>query len=135
LIVLDENLKDPQVTAAIHGWYRGRVCSINELRPATTIKDEAIPMLLRAHSGCVFITENESDFWRRPLTDPNYCVIALGAGFEPEDVSIAIRAVLRLKGFRTRKERLGKLAKVSHRKVEYYTHWSSTVVSLDLRIG
>lgn len=135
MIVLDENLKDPQVAASLRAWYRGRICHINDLRPGTTIKDDAIPMLLRAQPGCVFITENEIDFWKRVPSDPSFCLIALGCDFEPEEVSAAVRAVFRLKEFRTRQERSGKIARATRNKVEYYMPGSSAVVSLDLRIG
>jgi hypothetical protein len=134
VVVLDENLNDPQIASDIRDWYRGRVCVVNELRPSTLIKDDAIPTLLRAHSGCLFVTQDPDDFWKRFPSDPSYCVIGLSAGFPVTHTSPLVRAVLRLSGFRTRRERVGKIARVTQGKVEYYTHWSATVVSLGLRI-
>jgi hypothetical protein len=135
VIVLDENLKDPQIAPAFRTWYRGRVCSVNELRPATIIKDDAIEVLLREHPGSILITRNEGDFWKRLPTDPSYCLIEVSPRFDPRDLPNVVRSLFRLTGFQTRKERSGKIARVTQGKVEYYTHWSSTVVSLDLRIG
>lgn len=46
MIVLDENIYDPQLTAHIDAWYRGQGISINSLRPSTLVKDDSIPALL-----------------------------------------------------------------------------------------
>lgn len=48
MIVLDEQLLGYGLQSAIARWYRGRVIAITELRPGSVIRDEAIPVLLRA---------------------------------------------------------------------------------------
>jgi hypothetical protein len=40
VIVLDEHLNGLGVETAIGQWYRGRVCTVLELRPSTVIKPE-----------------------------------------------------------------------------------------------
>jgi hypothetical protein len=47
MIVLDENVHDQRILAAIAAWYPGQVVSVTVLRPQSIIKDEAIPELLR----------------------------------------------------------------------------------------
>ena len=47
MIVLDENIHAESLQEAIARWYPGKVLSITELRPGTSIPDEGIPALLR----------------------------------------------------------------------------------------
>jgi hypothetical protein len=42
VIVLDEHLHDVGVEQAIDRWYRGRVCTVTDLRPGINVKDESI---------------------------------------------------------------------------------------------
>lgn len=46
MLVLDEQLKDHHLIAAIAAWYPGTVTHIQALRPATVIKDDNIATLL-----------------------------------------------------------------------------------------
>ena len=62
MIVLDEQLLGRQLELEIAKWYRGTVRFINELRPHTVIKDDAIPKLLRQQSQPTFVTINERTF-------------------------------------------------------------------------
>lgn len=43
MIVLDEQLLGRDSDVTIKEWYRGKVEFINDLRPSTTVKDDAIP--------------------------------------------------------------------------------------------
>jgi len=47
MIVVDEQLADPRIIRSISNWYKGRVISVIEMRPHTTVPDDAIPELLR----------------------------------------------------------------------------------------
>ena len=58
MIALDEHLNGLEVERAIRQWYRGRVCSVMELRPGSVIKDDAIPHLLRGEREPTFVTLN-----------------------------------------------------------------------------
>jgi hypothetical protein len=42
MIVLDEQLSDARIVAAIERWYRGKVISILEVRPHTRVLDDVI---------------------------------------------------------------------------------------------
>jgi hypothetical protein len=47
VIVLDEDLQEPEVAASLRTWYPGPVVSVKSLRPAAQIDDPDIPTLLR----------------------------------------------------------------------------------------
>lgn len=74
MIVLDEQLLGRQLEVEIAKWYRGTVRFINELRPHTVIKDDAIPELLCQQNRPTFITINEKDFWRKVAITPYFCL-------------------------------------------------------------
>jgi hypothetical protein len=73
MVVLDEQLLGYGLQSAIARWYRGAVTDITQLRPGTTILDDAIPSLLRAEREPSFITINVSDFWRRLAPRSGFC--------------------------------------------------------------
>lgn len=75
MIVLDEQLLGRDIEMEIAKWYRGAVKFISDLRPHTVIKDDAIPELLRLLRQPVFVTINETDFWRKVVIDKRYCIV------------------------------------------------------------
>jgi len=72
MLVLDEQLLGRNLEVELHRWYRGPVIFITELRPATVIKDEAIPTLLRQQRSPTFVTINATDFWCTVAIDPHF---------------------------------------------------------------
>ena len=58
MIVLDEHLQGLGIEDSLGRWYRGQICIVTDLRPGTTIKDDAIPTLLRASREPTFVTLN-----------------------------------------------------------------------------
>ena len=93
MIVLDEQLLEPGLQAAIQRWYRGAVVSIRTLRPASLILDEAIPSLLRTVRQPTFVTINVDDFWRHTAPDARFVVICL-ANSQGIDLDRAFAATL-----------------------------------------
>jgi hypothetical protein len=77
VIVLDENLQVLRLDNPIAIWYPGRVCYVTELRPASIIKDEAVPGCLQQVKGATFITTNVIDFWRRIQAHARYSIVCL----------------------------------------------------------
>lgn len=121
MIVLDEQLPVRSLMAAIRRWYRGRVCVVTELRPATVIKDEAVPDLLRTVSQPTFITLNWPDFWQRSLAHPNYCIVCFTLPTDrAAEISSQLRRLLRLVRFKTKAARMGKVVRVSREQVAHY---------------
>jgi hypothetical protein len=122
MIVLDEQLLSYGVRDPMARWYRGRVLAITQLRPQTVIRDDAIPMLLRAARQPTFVTINVGDFWRRLSPDPRFCLACIAVSHtQALEVPLLVRRLFRLAPFRTQRQRLGTIIRVSPRQVQYYT--------------
>jgi hypothetical protein len=122
MLVLDEQLLGRNLEAALGRWYRGPVRFITDLRPRTVIKDDAIPVLLRQQLA-TFLTINEADFWRKVAIDARFCVICFALpDSRAREIPGLLRAVFRLPSFRTKARRMGKVLRVAHRTVSYYTY-------------
>jgi hypothetical protein len=132
MIVLDEQLLGYGLRAAISKWYRGSITDLPVLRPGTLILDEAIPELLRAARQPTFVTINVRDFWRRMVPERRFCILC----FALPDQRVAelpglLRRVFATEPFRTRRKRLGKIGRVTPRRVAYYTAESWAVRTID----
>lgn len=121
MIVVDEQLLGTRVIEGIDRWYRGRVIDITELRPGTVIKDDAIPDLLCQARQSTFITINVTDFWGRIRADKRYCVLCFPLpDYRAFEISERLRHLFRLREFKTKAMRMGKVARVTSQRVEYY---------------
>ncbi len=133
MIVLDEHLLGLSIDRAIASWYAGKVCSITELRPNTVIKDEAIPLLLREAKQPAFVTCDVAGFWRKIVPHRRYCIICFAI---PEErwrfIPTLLRRLFRTEGFRTKKERMGKVALVTTTTVRFYAVHQPSVQELSL---
>lgn len=123
MLVLDEQLLDRDLEAALGRRYRGPVRFITDLRPGTVIKDDAIPVLLRQQQHATFLTINEADFWRKVAIDARFCVICFALpDSRAREIPGLLRAVFRLPSFRTKARRMAKVLRVAQRTVSYYTY-------------
>jgi hypothetical protein len=121
MIVIDENLHDRRIMAAISAWYPGRVVSIITLRPKSVIKDEAIPVLLREVPQPTFVTINIDDFWRKVEPHKSYCLINVDLPKERVgEISDLLRHLFRLPNFKTKASRMGKIVHLTPNHIEYY---------------
>jgi len=121
MIIVDEQLHDPDVMSAISAWYPGQVLPITALRPRTIIKDEAIPALLRGAAQPTFVTINITDFWELVQSHRSYCIIAVALPKEriPE-IPDWLRRLLRLPEFKSKRARMGKIIRMSGSGIRYY---------------
>lgn len=132
MIVLDEQLLSYGLRQHVAQWYRGAVIYITQLRPETVIRDEAIPMLLRAARRPTFVTINVADFWRRVAPETRFCIVCVAVPHTRAlEVAALVRRLFALSPFRTQHQRLGKMARVSQRQVLYYTTADRTIQRLD----
>lgn len=132
MIVLDEQLLSYGLYGDIARWYRGTVTDITQLRPHKVIRDDAIPMLLRAAQRPTFVTLNVIDFWRRLVPDVRFCIACCAVpDRRVQEVPDLLRRFFALDIFRTRNRRLGKIARLSPRQVQYYTTDSPVIQRLD----
>jgi hypothetical protein len=133
MIVLDEHLAGLGVETAIEQWYRGRVCGITELRPGSVIKDEAIPHLPRAERQPTFVTLNWKHFWQRTAAHHDFCIVCFVRTTEhAREISPCLRRLLRLPEFRTRAERMGRVARISGERAAFYQVGSDQTYLLPL---
>lgn len=122
MIVLDEQLLGRSLETAIAHWYQGAVRFITDLRPHTVIKDDAIPRLLQQERQPTFVTINESDFWRKVGINNHFCVVCFALpDSQAHEISPRLRSLLRQSTFSTKKQRMGKVVRVTNRQISYYT--------------
>ena len=97
------------------------MCYITDLRPGTIIKDETISRLLQHARGATFVTTNVTDFWRHVPAQARYCIVCLALPNEQlHQLPDLLRRFLRLSEWKTKAGRMGKVARVSRRQIQYY---------------
>ena len=117
-IVLDEQLSDDEVLAPLARWIT--VQRLDDLRPTEVIKDDRVPLLLRELSRPTFVTI-DMGFWNRNLRDGKYCILCFPLrNDEQHQLPGLLRRVLQLPEFRTRARRMGKIARVSTARLEFW---------------
>lgn len=122
MIVLDEELQGLGLEQDIEHWYRGAVLIVKQLRPDTVIKDEAIPVLLRQARQPTFVTINHSDFWRHTPAESAFCLVCFKLNADQAlGIPDLLRSLLRVTDFRTKRARMGKVALVGRRAIQYYS--------------
>ena len=122
MIVLDEQLLGHSLEREIAQWYHGDVCFITELRPHTVIKDDAIPGLLQQEKQPTFVTINVRDFWRKVAINPRFCVVCFALpDWRASEISAALRSLFQRPGLKTKKDRMGKVVRVSDHGISYYS--------------
>ena len=130
MIVLDENLDEQRVRKPISLRYKGKVCSIRELRPGSVIKDDAIPAML-VQRRATFITSNVSDFWRRVPAHSRYCIVCVPVPNERQgEIPALVFALFRHRAFRSHRQRLGKVIRVSQTEIQFYNSDRSQITHL-----
>ncbi|HTF36702.1 MAG TPA: hypothetical protein VK651_00215 [Blastocatellia bacterium] len=121
MIVLDEQLSDARIVAAIQRWYRGKVISILEVRPHTRVLDDVIGVLLLRLKDPTFITINYHDFWRKMDAHRGFCVICFNLPMErAREIPGSLRMIFSLPEWSTKRKRMGKVISVSGRTLRYY---------------
>jgi hypothetical protein len=131
VIVLDEQLLGRDLERHILAWYRGAVLYIADLRPATVIKDDAIPALLRKRRQPTFVTINERDFWRRVAIDRDFCVVCFTLpDSRATEIPARLRNLFSHPLLRTKAQRMGKVVRVTERDISYYNYADRTIVPL-----
>ncbi len=132
MIVLDENIFAKIICHKLEAWYKGKVVSIKHLRIRTNVKDDSVPALLRTVKHPTFLTTNVSDFWRKMPAHPAYCMICFVLPNERiAEIPHLLRGVLRFAEFKTKAARMGKILRVRHNHIDYYTVGSKQLFTLN----
>ncbi len=127
MIVLDEQLLGRKIEDAIAKWYPGSVRFITALRPGTVIKDDAIPTLLQQELDPIFVTINDSDFWRKVAITNAFCAVCLPlSDSRSTEIPTLLRRLLRHPDFQTRAQRMGCVVRLTTENALYYTVMDST---------
>lgn len=117
-IILDDQLFDQEVLIPIARWIT--VQRLRDLHPNEVIKDERVPVLLCELDQPTFVTI-DMGFWNKTLVHPKYCILCFPLRNEEQDrLPNLLRALLRLPTFRTKAERMGKVARVSTSDIQYW---------------
>ncbi len=121
MIVLDEQLNDPQLQSQIDRWYKGVVSNIKDLRPYRVIKDDLIPVLLLQLKQPTFVTINYDDFWRRIDAHSGYCVACFKLTRDRRmEVPESLRRLLSTPELATKRKRMGKVISVTDHGISFY---------------
>lgn len=132
MIVLDEQLLGYGLQATIARWYRGAITDVTQLRPDSVIPDDAIPELLRTVRQPAFVTINVADFWRKLAPDPHFAILCFALPhLRAAEIPTLLRQVFATEPFRTRRSRLGKIARISHQRLQYYAIDSWAVQTIE----
>ena len=120
--ILDDQLAPDQVEIPLRRWLK--VAYLRDARPNEVIKDDRVETILHALRQPTFITIDR-DFWSTDLRHPRYCVLYFALR-EDEQRALPelLRRLLRLPEFRTCAARMGKVARVSRERVQYWQQWA-----------
>jgi len=122
VIVLDEQLLGRGLERSLGNWYRGAVVFITDLRPGTVIKDESIPAILNREADALFVTINDSDFWRKIAISARFCVVCVPIpDSQVGQLDPLLRRLLRHPQFRTKALRKGRVIRLTNDTLQYYS--------------
>jgi hypothetical protein len=94
-----------------------RICAHN-----TVVKDDAIPDLLQQENQPTFVTINERDFWRKAAINRRFCVVCFALpDSRAHEIPPLLRRLLHHPFFNTKRNRMGKVIRVTEHEVSYYT--------------
>lgn len=117
-IIIDDQLRPSLVLAPILRWITAQ--RLRNLRPTEVIKDERVPQLLRELRQPTFVTI-DAHFWDKSRRDSRYCILYFDLRTEQQaQLPGLLRRLFRFPDFKTKKVRMGKVAKVGFTDVEYW---------------
>jgi hypothetical protein len=82
--------------------------------------DDRVPEILQTLKTPTFLTIDHG-FWNRRLCHSGYCILYFDlAKDEQEQLPILLRGLFRLPEFRTRRARMGKVARIGRETIAYW---------------
>ncbi len=117
-IILDDQLFDLEVLIPLARWIT--VQRLRDLRPTEVIKDDRVPVILREQRQPTFVTI-DMGFWDPELRDPRYCILCFPLrNDEQQEIPDLLYALLRIPEFSTKAARMGKVARISLSRIEFW---------------
>jgi hypothetical protein len=121
MIILDEQLNEPELAGRIAAWYAGSVQVVTDLRPHSVIKDDSIGALLHTENEPTFVTINVTDFWRVVRSDSRFAIVCLELAIAQDYlVPVWLRRFFKLPQFNTKAKRMGTVALLRPTRIEFY---------------
>jgi len=119
LVVVDEHLRYDRVTEPLRRFVTSQQIGV-ELSQAKGLSDEQIIPFLRSLKRRTFITIDDW-FYKARLCDNAYCLIYFHLTMEQQaQIPFLLRRLFKIAGFRTVRERMGKVVRVGHEMIRYY---------------
>lgn len=119
LVVVDEHLGYHDVTEPLQRFVKALQIGV-ELSQAKGLSDEQIIPFLRSLKRRTFVTIDDW-FYKSRLCDNAYCLIYFHLTMEQQaQIPSLLRRLFKVEGFRTVKERMGKVVRVGHEAICYY---------------
>jgi hypothetical protein len=119
LVVVDEQLRYDRVTEPLRRFVTSQQIGV-ELSHAKGLSDEQIIPFLRSLKRRTFVTIDDW-FYQARLCDNAYCLIYFHLTMEQQaEISSLLRRLFKIEGFRTVKERMGKVVRVGRETIRYY---------------
>ena len=117
-LVLDDQLDVVEILPPLLKWITATRLQV--LRPRQLILDDRVPEVLRSLKRPTFVTIDHG-FWKRALCHPEYCILYFALAKDQQDrLPDLLRRAFHCAEFRTRKLRMGKVARVISERVDYY---------------
>ncbi len=117
-IVLDEHLGRTEVLKPLWKWITA--AKIEDLAPDETLKDDRILQILRNQKQPTFVTLDAGFFHKRRCDRRYYLIYFVVPRQQQNRIPSLRRQLLRLSEFKTKAARMGKVARVSEGKVEFW---------------
>lgn len=131
--ILDEQLDMQVILPPLRRW--AAVMRLQELRPGEVILDERVPEVLLESGKLTFVTIDK-DFWNRRLCHPDYCILYFALRDEQQKLlPPLLRALMKLKEFATRTARMGKVARIGPRRIDYFEYLVAHARQLNWPVG
>lgn len=118
LLVLDDQLNRCEVLLPILKWAKAQF--LRELRLGEQILDDRVPEILLQVKQPTFVTIDQG-FWDRTLCHAGYAVLCFALADEEQHLlPESLRSVLRRPEFRSRSKRMGKVARITQPRIEWW---------------
>jgi hypothetical protein len=117
-ILMDEHLSRTEVLEPLQQWTTAQ--KIEDLAPNETFKDDRILQVLRRQKQPTFVTL-DAGFYHRKYCDRRYCLIYFVLPHQEQHrLPGLLRQLFRLPEFKTKAARMGKVVRVSRKRVEFW---------------
>jgi hypothetical protein len=118
LLILDDQLGASEVLVPIRRW--SSVLRLRDVRPGQRILDDRVPEILLSLKAPTFVTIDQG-FRDRRLSNPGYCIRYFAIRDDQQELlPRMLKDLLHRPEFQSRSKRMGIVARVGSRRVDYW---------------